>query len=93
MILLHDFLGSNSFAYTKDSTYMSKQTFGHREAFCISSSVQVLPLDVTTPHDSYAWNCRELATLPILSESLAEDGLELLTIGSMRKKNIGIELS
>ena len=52
---------------------------------CLSSSIQVLPLDVTTPRDSYALNYRELATLLILSESLAEVGLEPLTIGSMRK--------
>ena len=31
--------------------------------FRLSSSVQVFPLDVTTPCDSYAWNYRELATL------------------------------
>ena len=58
--------------------------------FCLSSSVQVLLLDVTTPRESYAWNYRELATLLILSESLAELGLEPLTIGSMRK-NLTIE--
>ena len=52
----------------------------------------MLPLDVTTPRDSYAWNYRELATLLTLSESLAEVGLEPLTIGSMRK-NVTIELA
>ena len=62
-----------------------RQTLGHWEAFCLSSSVHVLPLDVTTPRDSYAWNCRELATLLALSESLAEVGFEPLTIRSMRK--------
>ena len=48
---------------------------GHWEAFCLSSSVQVIPLDVTIPRNSYAWNYRELATLFILSESLADGGL------------------
>ena len=60
-------------------------TFGQWEAFCLSSSVQVFPLDVTTPRDSYAWNYRELATRLTLSELLAEVGLEPLTIGSMRR--------
>ena len=54
---------------------------GHLEAFCLSSSVQVLTLNVTTSRDSYAWNYRELATLLTLSESLAKDGFEPLTIG------------
>ena len=44
--------------------------------------LQVLPLDLTTPRDSYAWNHRDLATLLTLSESLAEAGFEPLTIGS-----------
>ena len=65
---------------------------GHREAFCLSSSVQVLPLDVATPRNSYAWNYRELATRLTLGESLAEVGLEPLTIGLMRK-TITAELS
>ena len=38
------------------------------------------------PHDSYAWDYRELATLLIPSEGLAEDGFESLTIGSMLNK-------
>ena len=61
-------------------------------SFRLSSSVQVLPFDVTTPRDSYAWNYRELATVLILSESLAKGGFESMTIGSMRK-NLTIELS
>ena len=52
----------------------------------------MLLLDVTTPRYSDVWNYRELATLLILSESLAEAGPEPLTIGSMRK-NRTIELS
>ena len=44
----------------------------------------MLPLDVTTPRDSYAWNYRELATLLALCESLAEGGFEPLSIASMR---------
>ena len=60
--------------------------------FCLSSSVQVLPLDVTTTPDSNAWNYRELATLLTLSESLAESGFEPLTIGSICK-NLITELS
>ena len=59
---------------------------------CLSSSVQVLLLDVTTPRDSYAWNYRELATLLTLSESSAEDAFEPLSMGSMRK-NLTNELS
>ena len=47
---------------------------------------------MTTPHDSYAWNYREPVTLLTLGESLAEVGLELLTIGSMRK-DLTVELS
>ena len=49
--------------------------------FYLSSSAQVLPLDLVPPHDSYALNDRELATLLTLSESLAEDGFEPLSIG------------
>ena len=41
---------------------------------------------------SYAWNYRELATLPTLSDILAEGGLEPLNIESMGK-NITTELS
>ena len=40
-----------------------RKTFGHWESFCLSSSVQVLPLDLTTPRDSYTWNYREMANL------------------------------
>ena len=58
----------------------------------MSSIVQVLVLDMTTPRDSYARNNRELATLLTLSGSLAEGGLEPFTIGSMRN-NLTIELS
>ena len=32
---------------------------GHWESFCLSSSVQVLPLNMTTNRDCYAWNCRD----------------------------------
>ena len=52
------------------------------EALCLTSSIHVLPLDVTIPHDSYAWNYRELATLVTLTESLAEGGFEPLIIQS-----------
>ena len=45
---------------------------------------QILPLGVITSRDSYPWNYRELATLLTLSESLAEDEFETLTIGSIR---------
>ena len=47
---------------------------------------------MTIPRDSYVWNYREQATLLSVSESLAEVGLEPLTVGSMRK-NLTIELS
>ena len=62
------------------------------ETLFVYRAVQVHPLDGTTHRDSYAWNYRELVTLLTLSESLAEVGLELLTIRSMRK-NLTIELS
>ena len=48
-------------------------------------SFQVRPLDVSTYHDSYYLNYRELATLLTLSESLAKGAFEPLAIGSMRK--------
>ena len=69
---------------------LQRLKFGDGETFHLSSSVQVLPLDVTTFRDSYAWNYRELVTLLTLSESLADVRLEPLTIGSMRK-NLTIE--
>ena len=46
---------------------------------------QVLPLEVTTHRDSYAWNYIELTIFLALSESLAEGGFEPLTAGAMRK--------
>ena len=42
--------------------------FGHNKVFCLSSSLQVISLDVTTPRDSYAWTNRELASLLTQSE-------------------------
>ena len=54
-----------------DSTWMSRYTFGHGEAFCLSKSFPFIPLDVTTSRDSYSWNYRELATLLTMSASLA----------------------
>ena len=39
---------------------------------------------MTTPHDSYAWNYRELATFLISNENLTEGGFEPLTKESMR---------
>ena len=71
---------------------MSKEEIWTLEAFCLSSSVQVLPLGVTIPRDSYAWKYREMVTVLTLSESLAEVGFEPLTIGSMRK-SLAVELS
>ena len=72
---------------------MSKVDISHlKSIFCLSSSVQVLPLDVTTTRDSYAWDYRELAFLFTLSESLAENGFEPLTMGSMGK-NLAMKLS
>lgn len=56
-------------------------------------SVQVLPLDVTTPRESYARNYEELATLLTLSESLAECGFEPLTIVGSMGKDLMTELS
>ena len=49
-------------------------------SFLLIERCQVLPLDVTTPRDSYAWNYRKLTTLLALSVSLADGGLEPLTI-------------
>ena len=62
--------------------------FEHREAFCLSRSVQVLPLNMTTPRDSYPWNYRELVTVLTLSECLAKGGFGPLTLGSMTKAPI-----
>ena len=58
-------------------------------SFCLSSSVQVFLLDVTTPRNSDAWNYRELATLHTLRQRLAEDGFEPFTIGSMGENRLG----
>ena len=44
----------------------------------------MLPLNVTTPRDSYDCNYRGLN----LTESLAEDGFKPLTVGSMRDLRI-----
>ena len=49
---------------------LPKVVFGTLEELCSSSSALVLPLDVTTPCDSYTSNNRELATLLTLSVSL-----------------------
>ena len=43
---------------------------------CLSSSFLVLPLDVTTPRDSYAYIHRELRASLILGECLVMQGLE-----------------
>ena len=51
------------------------------------------PLGGTAPRDSYAWNCKELATLLTLSESLAKSGFQPLTIGSITRRNLTIEQS
>ena len=53
--------------------------------FCSSSSVQLHPLVVTTARYSHFWNYRELVTLLTLSGSLAETGLEPLTLELMSK--------
>ena len=79
-----------------NSLYISRprcqrQISGDQKAVCLSSSVQALSLDVTTPPDSYSWNYRELAILPTSSESLAEGGFQPLTIRSMRN-NLTTEL-
>ena len=64
---------------------VQRQTFRQWEAVCLSSSIQVFPLDVTTPRDSYARNYRELVTLLALCKCLAETIFETLTIGSVRE--------
>ena len=66
--------------------------FGHWEAFCLSISVQILPLDVTTAYDSYAWNYRELWMLLIACRSSAGSGFEQLTKASM-DQNLTTEIS
>ena len=77
-------------AYTKPQ--QRKIDIWTLKAFCLSSSDRVLPLNVRTPCDYYAWGYRELVTLLTLSENLAEGGFEPLAIGSMRK-NLIIALS
>ena len=64
----------------------------HLEAFCLPCSFQVLPLNVATTCDSYAWSYRELLTVLTWSEILVERGFEPLTIVSMLK-NPTTELS
>ena len=78
--------------FVSDSTEMSMVDMCKQRSFCLSTSVQVLPLGVTKPRDSCTWNDSELAILLTLSESLAEGGFEPLTIRSMRK-NLTTELS
>ena len=63
-----------------------KARHGCKEAFLLIEQFQNIPLDVTTPRDSYAWNYRELTTLLALSEGLAEGGFEPLTIRSMQNE-------
>ena len=62
-------------------------------SFLLIEQCQALPLNVTAPRDSYAWNYRELATLLALNESLAEAAFEPLTIGAAMCKNLNTELS
>ena len=52
----------------------SEGSFRTLRSLCLSSSVMVLPFNVTTPRDSYAWSYRELATLLTLGESLVMPG-------------------
>ena len=80
----HIYIYTYIYIYTHIYTYIYIVN-GHWEAFCLSSSVQVPPLDVTTPRDSYVRNYRELATLLIPSESRTEDELNQLPVGSMSK--------
>ena len=73
------------FVYTRFYLNVRGRHLDTEKLFCVSSSVQVLLLNVTTPRESCAWHYRELATLLTLSERSAEVGLEPLTIGSMCK--------
>ena len=52
--------------------------------FCLSINFDALPLEVTTPCDSYAWNCRVLVIILTQREILAKGGFEPLD----RKKNL-----
>lgn len=54
-------------------------------AFCLWSSFQGFPIDMVSPPDSYAWNCKENATLLTPSKGLAEGGFEPLSIGSIHR--------
>ena len=59
-----------------------KYTLGQWEAFCLSSSAQILHLDVTILRGPCAWNYRELTSLLTLRESLAEgQWLRILPLG------------
>ena len=58
------------------STYHPKVVFRTLRSLCLSSSVLVLPLDVTTPCDSYTWNYRELVTLLSLGKYLVMPGTQ-----------------
>ena len=60
------------FFYTRLYLDVKGRNLDTEKLFCLSSSLQVLSLEVTTPRDSYAWNYRELATLLTLSEGLAK---------------------
>ena len=71
---------------------MPRQTFGHWEAFCLSSRLQGPSSRSDHTSNSYALNYRELATLLTQSEILAEDGLKPLIIESMCK-NLTNEIS
>ena len=68
-----------------DQLRLTAVSYGHCQAVRLSSRVPGHPLSQCdyTSLDSYAWNYRELATLPTLSESVAEGGFEPRIIGSL----------
>lgn len=58
---------------------MPEVDFWTLRTFCLSVNFQVRPLGVSTFLDFYAWISRELATLFLLGETLAESGFEPLS--------------
>ena len=73
------------FLYFSICCYLASEGgFRTLRSLCLLRSVLVLPLDVTTPRDSYAWNYRELVTLHTLCVNVwSGQGLEPRTLESV----------
>ena len=66
---------------------MQKQSLDTEDLFSSSCSVPVpcaFPLNGTEPRDFYSWNSTSQRFSSLLNESLAKDGLELLTVHTDR---------